>query len=74
MTDDFTGPGVTVCICTFNRAALLDNTLRQFTTLRVPAGLSWELIVVNNTSTDHTAEVLARYALRRRSQRATTRR
>jgi glycosyltransferase involved in cell wall biosynthesis len=62
MTNDFTLPSVTVCICTFNRAALLDNTLRQFTTLRVPSGLSWELVVINNNSTDHTTDVLARYA------------
>lgn len=60
MTHDITFPGVTVGICTFNRAALLDNTLLQFTKLRVPAGASWELVVVNNNSTDHTGDEIGR--------------
>src|SRR5262249_5404549 len=51
----------TVAVCTWNRAALLDRTLEQFTRLRVPAGLQWELLVVNNNCTDDTDQVLGRY-------------
>ena len=53
---------LTVAICTWNRADLLDRTLAQLRTLRVPAGLMWELLVVDNNCTDHTRAVLARHA------------
>jgi len=50
---------ITVAICTWNRAHLLRQTLEQMTRLAaLPAGVSWELIVVDNACTDHTADVL----------------
>ncbi len=52
---------VTVAICTWNRAGLLDQTLAEMHKLRVPQGVEWELIVVNNNCTDKTDEVLARH-------------
>ncbi len=54
-------PRVTVCICTFNRARLLDATLAEFSRLDVPADLEWELLVVDNNSTDDTPAVLERH-------------
>jgi len=53
---------VTVAICTWNRAALLDRTLTRLRGLRVPTGLTWEVVVVDNNSTDATPAVLARHA------------
>jgi glucosyl-dolichyl phosphate glucuronosyltransferase len=53
---------VSVVICTWNRADLLDQTLTRMRELRVPRGLTWELLVVNNRCTDHTDAVLARHA------------
>lgn len=53
---------VTVAICTWNRARLLDQTLARFRQLRIPPGVSWELVVVDNNCTDDTPEVIARYA------------
>lgn len=53
---------VTVAICTWNRADLLDRTLAEFARLRVPAGVRWELVVVNNDCSDHTDAVIAKYA------------
>src|SRR4051812_1329005 len=53
---------VTVAICTWNRAALLDRTLARLRDLRIPPGLSWELLVVDNNCTDETSAVLARHA------------
>ena len=38
----------TVAICTWNRAALLDQTLARFLALVPPSGTMWELLVVNN--------------------------
>jgi glycosyltransferase involved in cell wall biosynthesis len=55
---------VSVLICTWNRAALLDQTLTQFAKLRIPKGIDWELLVVNNRSTDATQDVLVNHAAR----------
>jgi glucosyl-dolichyl phosphate glucuronosyltransferase len=50
---------ITVAICTWNRAHLLQQTLEQMTRLAaLPAGVSWELIVVDNACTDRTVDVL----------------
>jgi glycosyltransferase involved in cell wall biosynthesis len=48
---------ITVIICTRNRAAQLANVLESVANLRTPKGLRWELIVVDNGSSDNTAEV-----------------
>lgn len=53
---------VTVAICTWNRARLLDATLAQMCKLRIPPGTEWELLVVDNNCTDETPEVIERYA------------
>jgi glucosyl-dolichyl phosphate glucuronosyltransferase len=55
---------VTVAICTWNRCTLLEQTLEEMTRLVVPAGVEWELVVVNNNCTDATDAVLARFASR----------
>ena len=44
-------------ICTRNRAASLAVTLESAARLHVPPGLRWELLVVDNGSSDNTAEV-----------------
>jgi glycosyltransferase involved in cell wall biosynthesis len=53
---------LTVAICTWNRASLLDQTLTEMQKLRIPEGLSWELLVVNNRCTDNTDAVLERHS------------
>ncbi len=50
---------ITVAICTWNRARLLDQTLRSLAAVEVPAGVGWELIVVDNNSSDGTPDVIA---------------
>src|SRR5262249_4948917 len=52
---------VSVAICTWNRAQLLDRTLAEMRRLRVPEDLTWEVLVVNNNCTDQTDEVIARH-------------
>jgi len=52
---------LTVAIATWNRAALLNETLMSLEQVVVPHGLRWELIVVDNNSSDETAEVVQRY-------------
>lgn len=53
---------VSIAICTWNRAALLDQTLTHLQGLVIPDGVQWELIVVNNGSSDDTEAVLSRHA------------
>jgi len=55
---------VTVAICTYNRAQLLDSTLTRLHELRIPSGIDWELLIVNNNCTDGTDEVIARHSPR----------
>lgn len=43
---------ITVAICTWNRARLLDQTLESLSKMDVPRGLDWELVVVDNNSTE----------------------
>jgi glucosyl-dolichyl phosphate glucuronosyltransferase len=51
----------TVAICTWNRCEALAVTLDHFTRLRVPAGVEWELLVVNNNCTDKTDDVCGQF-------------
>ena len=52
---------VSVAICTYNRSELLERTLDRMQQLIIPPGASWELLVVNNSCTDNTDEVIARW-------------
>jgi len=53
---------ITIAICTWNRAAILDRTLESFQSLRIPDGVDWELLLVDNNCTDETPEVARRHA------------
>ena len=54
----------TVAICTWNRAELLSEALETLCAVRIPVGIRWECIVVNNACTDRTDKVLASFAER----------
>lgn len=53
--------GITVAICTYNRAASLGETLGSVAALEDP-GVAWELLVVDNNSTDETPRVIEAFA------------
>jgi glycosyltransferase involved in cell wall biosynthesis len=53
---------IDVAICTWNRSELLAQTLEHLRSLRVPPGVTWGVVVVDNRSTDATAEVAHRFA------------
>lgn len=57
---------ISVILCTYNRAPHLQETLGSLERLSVPPGLEWELLVVDNNSTDETQAVVA--ALRDRGR------
>jgi len=55
---------ISIALPTWNRSALLRRTLEQFTHLEPVDGVTWELLVVDNNSTDETPDVLAEFATR----------
>ncbi|HSK21316.1 MAG TPA: glycosyltransferase [Longimicrobiales bacterium] len=52
---------LTVAVSTWNRCALLAESLEQMTHLVVPPDVTWELLVVNNLCTDATDEVVSSF-------------
>ena len=53
---------LTVAICTWNRSRLLRQTLEQMRHLSIPNGVSLELLVVNNNSSDMTEQVIKSFS------------
>jgi glucosyl-dolichyl phosphate glucuronosyltransferase len=53
---------LTVAICTWNRAGPLAATLDSLRALEEPCGAGWELLLVDNNSTDGTRRVAGRFA------------
>jgi glucosyl-dolichyl phosphate glucuronosyltransferase len=53
---------VSVIVCTYNRAASLDGTLKAIADQLTPPGLAWELLVVDNNSVDGTRQVIDAFA------------
>ncbi len=52
---------ISVILCTYNRAESLGKTLESFTSMRIMEGIEWELIIVDNNSSDHTREICRRF-------------
>jgi glycosyltransferase involved in cell wall biosynthesis len=50
-------PEISVVVCTYNRAALLEKALRSLFAQK-PAGLSYEIVVIDNNSADETPQVV----------------
>lgn len=55
-------PDISVIICTYNRADMLRDTLGSFFSMDLDGGPTFEVIVVDNRSTDTTSEVAAKFA------------
>jgi glucosyl-dolichyl phosphate glucuronosyltransferase len=53
---------IDVAICTWNRCRLLAPTLDRLRELEVPPHVDWQVIVVDNNSTDNTAATLQNFA------------
>nr|WP_246455988.1 glycosyltransferase [Ruficoccus amylovorans] len=57
MTDPDPTPGISVVICCYNSRSRLPQTLRHLQDQQGTDGLEWEVIVIDNASTDDTASV-----------------
>jgi len=53
---------ITVVICTRNRRASLERTLASIARCHVTPGLAWEVLVVDNGSSDETSAVIRNFA------------
>src|SRR5688500_1328738 len=49
--------GISVIVCTYNGAALLPETIRHIAQLHVRPDIDWEFIIIDNASTDDSAQV-----------------
>lgn len=52
---------LTILICTFNRATILNDCLRSFTKQTVSLN-HFEVLIINNNSTDNTQNIIERYS------------
>src|SRR4051812_13912450 len=49
--------GVTVLVCTYNGASRLPKTIEYLSSQTATNKISWEIIVVDNASTDNAAQI-----------------
>jgi glycosyltransferase involved in cell wall biosynthesis len=49
---------ISVILCTYNRSGSLTRALDSIAALTLPDGVEWEVLVVDNNSTDNTREVV----------------
>ena len=53
---------ITLLVCTHNQASLLEKCLTSLAALRLPSGMSSEILVVDNSSSDGTPHVVSTFA------------
>jgi glycosyltransferase involved in cell wall biosynthesis len=60
MTNGIRG-GVSVIVCCYNSASRIEKTLHALSLQKVPHGLNWEVLIVDNASSDNTADLAVVY-------------
>ena len=53
---------VSVVVCTFNRCDSLDDSLKSLQAMTVPENIDWDLVIVDNKSTDGTRSVIEKFS------------
>ena len=48
--------GISIVICTYNGVSKLEPTLKSIFSLQIDKSIDWELLIIDNASTDKTAE------------------
>jgi len=56
MTEQAANNGLTILITTFNASSMIEETLSRLMTMEKVSGLAWEVLIVDNNSTDDTVE------------------
>ncbi|MCH8829851.1 MAG: glycosyltransferase family 2 protein, partial [Planctomycetes bacterium] len=54
-----TNPEISVVVCTYNRAAMLRDAITSLVALKTNGLFRYDILVVDNASTDTTADVVA---------------
>src|ERR1019366_3158512 len=54
----------TVIVCTYNRCQVLAKTLESVAASKVPDSVEWEVLIVDNNSSDQTREVVEDFCRR----------
>ena len=54
-------PKISVIICTFNRCESLMKALKSVANSKLPGSVSWEVLIVDNNSTDNTASLVKNF-------------
>src|ERR1700676_1714473 len=49
---------LTVIVCTYNRSRSLEKLLRSLIAITLPADVEWEVLIVDNNSSDDTRDVV----------------
>jgi glycosyltransferase involved in cell wall biosynthesis len=57
-------PTISIVLCCHNSAERLPETLRHLSEQRAPAGLKWEILVIDNASTDETPKLVEEFSNR----------
>lgn len=52
---------ISVVICTYNRAKLLEKLFSSFVRVKSPQGFLWEILVIDNGSKDDTKDIVKRW-------------
>jgi glycosyltransferase involved in cell wall biosynthesis len=52
---------LSVIICTYNRSGILDKTLKSLEQVEVPGDVAWEVLIIDNGSTDNTPAIVQGY-------------
>src|SRR5271155_1279672 len=55
-------PSISIILCCHNSVARLPETFRHLSEQRIPAGLTWEILVIDNGSTDDTPKLVQEFA------------
>jgi glycosyltransferase involved in cell wall biosynthesis len=55
-------PSISVVLCCHNSSKRLPETLGHLETQEIPTGLEWEILMVDNASSDGTANLIAEFA------------
>src|ERR1051326_5381450 len=67
MQDQHTTPQISAIVCSRNNARSLEATLRSLTQQQLPPSVNYEVLVVDNDSSDGTAEVAQRFVFAKRA-------